>query len=241
MPMRSPELTSLRPKARAGRFLGARGMKALENLALTGRPRTADKRRTMSAPSNIGKYQLLDCIAESMMSKVYRARLRFGKTSRIVVVKTLHPRFLSSEESREQFYREIQTTMSLAHANIVQIHDCGEDDGCPFIVMEWVHGRNLKEVLAAESSRGGSGIELPLACHFAEQIAMGLEYAHTLKDRITGEPLELVHRDLSPHNVIVAFDGATKLIDFGIARMAHEENETLSEQVWGKAGYFSPE
>src|SRR4051812_41122090 len=143
----------------------------------------------MSAPSRpgiplgtaIGKYQLLDCIAESMMSKVYRARLNFGKTSRIVVVKTLHPRFLSSEESREQFYREIQTTMSLAHANIVQIHDCGEEEGCPFIVMEWVHGRNLKEILGAESARGGRGIDLPLACHFAEQIALGLEYAHTLK------------------------------------------------------------
>src|SRR6185295_11780600 len=115
----------------------------------------------MSAPSGpnkvqgttIGKYQILDCIAESMMSKVYRARLSFGKTSRIVVVKTLHPRFLSNEINREQFYHEIQTTMSLAHANIVQIHDCGEENGCPFIVMEWVHGRTLKEILSAESSR----------------------------------------------------------------------------------------
>src|SRR3954469_24682121 len=105
--------------------------------------------KAMSA-SAMGKYQILDCIAESMMSKVYRARLNFGKTSRIVVVKTLHPRFLSSEESREQFYREIHTTMNLAHANIVQIHDCGEEQGCPFIVMEWVHGRNLKEILVAE-------------------------------------------------------------------------------------------
>src|SRR5438105_830751 len=127
---------------------------------------SAPLKRPSSQGSSIGKYELLDCIAESMMSKVYRARITFGKSSRIVVVKTLHPRFLADGKPREQFYQEIQTTMGLAHANIVQIHDFGEEDDCPFIVMEWVHGRNLREVLEAEAARGRMGIPAPLAAHF---------------------------------------------------------------------------
>jgi serine/threonine-protein kinase len=196
---------------------------------------------SMREGTPFGKYVLLDCIAESVMSKVYRARLTLGRANRIVVVKTLHPRFLTDQKSWDLFHREIQTSMTLAHGNIVQIHDFGEESGTPFIVMEWVHGRNFRQVVRAEIERTRRGLVPLVACHFIEQVAQGLEYAHTLKDKLTGQPLKVIHRDLSPHNLIAGFDGTIKLIDFGIAKMVAADSDTMSDQVWGKVGYLSPE
>src|SRR3954470_17201786 len=134
--------------------------------------------KPMAAGTPFGKYQLLDCIAESVMSKVYRARLRLGKMNRVVVVKTLHPRYLTDQKSRDQFYREIETTMALDHPNIVQIHDFGEEEGCPFIVMEGVHGRNLRDITSGALTRTGRGVPPLVACYLMDQAAQGLDHAH---------------------------------------------------------------
>jgi serine/threonine-protein kinase len=197
--------------------------------------------RPVGAGTHFGKYELLDCIAESLMSKVFLGRLSLGKLNRIVVIKTLHPSYLSNKDSREQFYRETQMTMALAHPNIIQIYEFGEEDGCPFIVMEWVHGRDLKDVVRTKLDGSGRGISPLIACYLIEQAAKALEYAHDFKDKLTGQSYNLVHRDLSPHNLILGFNGAIKLIDFGVARVAHGMSDSLSDQIWGKAGYFSPE
>src|SRR5579885_3179663 len=140
--------------------------------------RSASNAKALPAGARFGKYELLDCIAESLMSRVYLARVSLGKLNRIVIVKTLNPSYLAHQQSRERFYQEIEFTAALNHPNIIQIYDFGEERGCPFIVMEWLRGRDLKEVLREKVAATGSGIVMLIACHLIEQTARGLAHAH---------------------------------------------------------------
>jgi len=172
------------------------------------------------------------------MAELYLARLdgpnRFVKP---VALKLMHAHLVDTPEFVGMFMREARIAASLQHPQIVQVLDVGEADGEYFLALEYVHGLDLRRVL---SERRGMPLPLGAALRIVIDIATGLHHAHSLCDG-TGRPLGIVHRDVSPSNILVAFDGAVKLTDFGIARMTEQTHVTATGSIKGKPGYMSPE
>lgn len=188
-----------------------------------------------------GRYFLLDLIAQGGMAEIYRARLASKDgAGRLVVVKRIQAGFGTNEEFLKMFKSEIKVTMGLNHQNIVQVYDFGEEQQQPFIAMELVDGKNLRQLLNRFKELGQS-FPVELAAHIIEQSAGGLNYAHTYKDKISGEHLNVVHRDISPQNLLVSFEGGVKIIDFGIAKATTNSEHTRAGVIKGKPSYLSPE
>lgn len=188
-----------------------------------------------------GRYFLLDLIAQGGMAEIYRARLASKDgAGRLVVVKRIQAGFGSNEEFLKMFKSEIKVTMGLNHQNIVQVYDFGEEQQQPFIAMELVDGKNLRQLLNRFKELGQT-FPVELAAHIIEQSAGGLNYAHTYKDKISGEHLNVVHRDISPQNLLVSFEGGVKIIDFGIAKATTNSEHTRAGVIKGKPSYLSPE
>jgi serine/threonine protein kinase len=188
-----------------------------------------------------GRYFLLDQIAQGGMAEIYRARLASKEgAGRLLVIKRIQAGFGGNAEFLQMFKSEIKTTMGFNHSNIAQLYDFGEEGEQPYIAMELVDGKNLRQFLTrfAELKQN---FPIELAAHIIEQSASGLHYAHTFKDKITGEPLNVVHRDISPQNIIIAYEGNVKVIDFGIAKARTNSEHTRAGVIKGKPSYLSPE
>ena len=171
------------------------------------------------------RYELREHIGGGGMADVYKAH--DGLLDRFVAVKILHPQFANDAEFIEKFRNEATGAAKLTHPNIVNIYDVGEDAGSQYIVMEYVPGPTLKEVIQA------NGPMEPLrAIGIAQEIASALEHAHRH---------QLVHCDIKPHNILVMEDGHIKVTDFGIARAVSDSTMTYSGNVMGSVHYFSPE
>ncbi|MEW5827889.1 MAG: protein kinase, partial [Chloroflexota bacterium] len=172
------------------------------------------------------RYQLLERVGSGGMAMVYRARDLM--LERYVAIKVLREDFTRDSAFEERFRSEARAAANLSHPNIVTIHDFGIDNGRPFIVMEYVPGRDLK-TLIKKKTRFGIEEAIPLLV----QACAGIGYAHRAG---------LVHCDVKPHNLIVTSDGRLKVMDFGIARaLATIQPEERSNVVWGSPQYFSPE
>jgi serine/threonine protein kinase len=187
-----------------------------------------------------GKYFLLDRVGEGGMAEIFRARLASLDNSRFLVIKRIMGEHSNNQEFVNMFKAEVQVTMRFSHPNIVQIFEAGEENHQPYIAMEFIDGRNLRQMLS-KAAQKQQAIPIPAACYIVEQAAAGLHYAHAFKDRITGEPLSLVHRDVSPQNIIVSYDGNIKVIDFGIAKATTNGEATRAGVIKGKLSYLSPE
>jgi serine/threonine-protein kinase len=188
-----------------------------------------------------GKYFLLDRVGEGGMAEIFRARLSSLDTSgRFIVIKRIMGEHSNNQEFVSMFKAEVQVTMRFSHPNIVQIFDAGEEHGQHYIAMEFIDGRNLRQMLS-KSAQKQLAVPIPASCYIIEQAAAGLHYAHAFKDRITGEALNLVHRDVSPQNIIVSYDGNIKVIDFGIAKATTNGEATRAGVIKGKLSYLSPE
>ncbi|MBC7396688.1 MAG: serine/threonine protein kinase, partial [Bdellovibrionales bacterium] len=193
-----------------------------------------------SVLKKFGKYFLLDRIGEGGMAEIFRARMSsLNETGRLIVIKRIQGAYSNNPEFLQMFKAEVQVTMRFTHPNIVQLYESGEEAGQQFIAMELVDGRNLRQVLSKVSQRQ-QRIPVSASCFIVEQTAAGLHYAHTFKDRITGEAINLVHRDVSPQNILVSYDGNIKVIDFGIAKAANGE-ATRAGVIKGKLSYLAPE
>src|SRR5262249_10373610 len=151
------------------------------------------------------------------------------------------PRYSSDPTYERLFLEEARLTAEVSHPNVTQILDLGEDKGVLFIALEWVEGVSLDELLRVAEERGVE-IPLPVAIRIATQAAAGLHAAHELRDT-RGELIALVHRDVSPQNILVSFEGVAKVIDFGIAKVMRNETADITQslQVRGKVGYLAPE
>jgi len=171
------------------------------------------------------RYELIERVGEGGMAVVYRAR--DGLLGRIVAIKILREQFASDSEFLTRFRLEARAAASLSHPNVVNIYDVGEDHGVHYIVMEYVQGRNLKEII-----RSRKPMPVAEACAIGLQIARALEAAHQR---------ELVHRDIKPHNILIMPDGTVKVTDFGIAQAASSASLTQTGTVIGSVHYFSPE
>ncbi len=188
----------------------------------------------------LGKYDLLERVGVGGMAELFLARASaqhgFEKT---VALKRILPAFAENPDFIRMFMAEAQLAASLHHPNIAQVFDFGEEEGTYFFTMEYVHGRNLREILAAASKRS-AGMPLASVLHIISSLAAGLHHAHEHRDA-DGTPLQIVHRDISPSNVIVTYEGDVKLVDFGIAKAASLGPATLSGSLKGKIAYMSPE
>ena len=196
----------------------------------------------MEFPVRFGKYDLIERIAMGGMAEVFLAR-SFGVEGfeKKLVIKRILPGLSRSPRFVNMFIKEAKITAGLAHPNIVQTYELGKVHEDHYIAMELVHGQDLAHVIRAirvEQFRMPMG----LAVHTVAKVLRGLGYAHNLTDG-NGRPLNLVHRDISPHNVMLSFQGEVKIFDFGIARLIGESSEKNRPAVpgGGKFAYMSPE
>ncbi len=190
----------------------------------------------------IGRYDVVRKIATGGMAELFLARyLGPGGFEKRCALKRILPQFAADETFTQMFLTEAKVTAQLDHPNIVQIFELGQDDnGQYFIAMELVNGLNLRQLLTMAKQRRQM-VPPELAGYVALQALEGLAYAHELKSSTTGEPLSLVHRDVSPQNILVSYDGAVKLVDFGIVKGSTISTETVTGMLKGKVAYMSPE
>ncbi|MCP3099410.1 protein kinase [Myxococcus sp. K15C18031901] len=198
----------------------------------------------MSTPPAIpfGRYELLAELGRGGMAETWRARLvgAAGVTKPVLIKKVL-PEFANDEAFTSMFIREASISTTLSHGNIAQVFDFGELDGQHFLAMELVDGQPLHRILKRVSKMGLRTLPVPLAVFIALEMCRGLHYAHTRTDE-KGMPLGIVHRDISPDNVLVSYEGQVKIVDFGIAKARMQRTfDTAPGIVRGKYLYFSPE
>ncbi len=194
----------------------------------------------MKKPIPFGKYLLLDRVNVGGMAEVFKAKA-FGVEGfeRLVAVKRILPSIAEDADFIEMFIDEAKIAVQLTHANIAQIFDLGRVSESYFIALEYVHGKDLRTIFDRARKRG-EPLPVPMACFNIMKVCEGLAYAHDKKDA-TGRDLHLVHRDVSPQNVLISYDGEVKLIDFGIAKAAGKASKTQAGILKGKFGYMSPE
>jgi hypothetical protein len=180
------------------------------------------------------------------MAEIFLARLPgvgIEGFEKLVVLKRILPQHALDPELLRMFIDEARLSATLTHPHVTEVYDVGADGDAPFFAMEYVHGANVREMLRAHARKtGGDGAALPLAHAIAivAGAAAGLHYAH---ERLGpgGDPLGIVHRDVSPSNVLVSYDGAVKVSDFGIAKWAYQRTRTQEGTLKGKFAYMSPE
>jgi serine/threonine-protein kinase len=191
----------------------------------------------MTSPG--GKYRIVRRLASGGMAEVFRAQVvgpeGFEKD---VCLKRVLPHLARDSEFVEMFKAEARLAAKLQHTNIVQIFDFGEEDGSYYLAMEYVDGRDLRGILKLAQDR--SRVLPPgLAAFITAEAAKGLSYAHTRREGST--PLNIVHRDISPHNILISWNGEVKVADFGIAKAASRASATRTGVLKGKIAYMSPE
>jgi serine/threonine protein kinase len=192
-------------------------------------------------PVSFGKYELVSRLAAGGMAEIFLARTKSiqGFEKYLVIKRILQHRTQDPEFVR-MFLDEARVAATLDHPNIVQIYDVGHVDNEYFIAMEYLRGHNLIEIVRAGAKLGYAKPPLEHVVSTLTQVCAGLHYAHEKRD-FEGRSLEIVHRDVTPQNVVVSFDGSVKVVDFGIAKAATREVETLAGTLKGKIGYMSPE
>ena len=188
-----------------------------------------------------GKYLRLAVIGHGGMADVHLAAVRGpADFSKLVVLKELRPGLAQDPELRAMFQQEARVAARMAHPNIVHTHEVGSEAGRPFIAMEFLDGQPLHRICRRVRRDTGAGLPLAVSLRVLVDLLAGLQYAHELCD-YDGRPLGLVHRDVTPHNVIVTHEGQVKLIDFGIARGLEGCADTQVGTFKGKASYCAPE
>ncbi|MGB3050933.1 MAG: serine/threonine-protein kinase [Polyangiales bacterium] len=184
-------------------------------------------------------YDILGRLALGGMAEILLARhADTDGDHRFLVVKRILPHFEADSDFVQMFLDEARIGMQLKHPNICQFHQFGADAGSHFIVMEWVNGVPLGRLI--RKARNSGGVGLPIAIRIAVDVARALHYAHIANDE-HGEPFNIVHRDVSPHNVMIGYNGVAKLLDFGIAKADHRAHKTQAGVVKGKFAYMAPE
>jgi eukaryotic-like serine/threonine-protein kinase len=190
--------------------------------------------------SEAQRYHVIERIAAGGMAEVYR-----GESAGIegfrkkVAIKRVLPKLSANEEFINMFLDEARLGAYLSHSKCVQVFDIGQGAGSHFIVMEYVDGADLKDVLEHLAARG-QPMRVEVACRIAVDICEGLAYAHQACDH-AGRPLDIVHRDISPHNVLMTRHGEVKLVDFGLAKASSHLTAEDEDIVKGKFGYLAPE
>ncbi len=195
---------------------------------------------TLPTPKRIDRYDVLGKIAEGGMAEIFLAKQSgMEGFEKLVVLKCILPALFDDEEFIEMFLDEARIAAKLNHPNIIQIYDLGRTEDTFYIAMEHVSGRNLQQIIFKEWDQKGL-MPIAHACKILAGVSEGLHYAHQKTD-IDGSSLSIVHRDVSPQNILISFGGNIKLVDFGIAKAAGQVSQTRAGVLKGKYAYMSPE
>ena len=196
------------------------------------------------APEVFGKYHLLEKIATGGMAEVFRAR-SYGMAGfeKILVIKRILDHLGKDEEFVTLFIDEARIAVRLIHVNIVQVFELGEVEGAYYMAMEYVHGLDLARLVNRANKVGP--VPVPIACFVIIEALKALQFAH---ERVYGEevpeqegdPMNIVHCDISPQNILISFSGEVKITDFGISRASFQADEQ-HDVIRGKYAYMSPE
>jgi serine/threonine protein kinase len=188
-----------------------------------------------------GKYEILERLAVGGMGEVFFAaqRSEVRGFERPVILKSLLPDLAQQEDFIEQFLDEARVASTLNHPNVVSIHEVGLWNGVYFIAMEFIRGRNLSQIVKLARKQQKT-VPYAVTARIIRDAALGLAHAHSANDA-AGHPLNIVHRDISPQNIMVRDDGVTKVVDFGIARASNRSTRTATGTVKGKMAYMAPE
>jgi serine/threonine protein kinase len=189
---------------------------------------------------HFGRYYLTRRVSLGGMAEVFKAKCYIdGRLEKIVALKRLLPNVAEDQQFIDMFLQEAQLAARLEHPNICRIYELGKVGVSYYITMEYLYGRDLRAVLKA-LKKTGRDIDPRIAAWIGAQVAEGLAYAYRRDDE-EGEPMHLVHRDISPQNIMIGFDGSVKIIDFGIAKVANATVQTDVGILKGKYSYMSPE
>ena len=195
---------------------------------------------TTKAPAAFGQYRLLERIALGGMAEVFLAvRPGVEGFQKQVAIKRIRPHLSDEDAFVQMFLHEAKLAAQLHHPNIVQIHDLGQIAGSYYIAMEHISGRDMSRVVP-KAAKLGIPFPLEYALHIAAATLDGLAYAHAKKDD-EGAPMNIVHRDITPENIMVSWTGNVKILDFGIAKATTQTDQTKAGEIKGKLSYMSPE
>jgi serine/threonine protein kinase len=191
--------------------------------------------------AKVGKYELVRKLATGGMAEVFLAKAEWARgVERTVVVKRILSHLAEDQNFIDMFLSEAKLAAQLSHPNIVQIFEFGETDGVYYLAMEYVDGPNLR-TLAARAHEQHRPIDFRICAKLISESCEALAYAHELTDPTTGQALQLVHRDISPDNIILSKSGSVKVMDFGIAKAATQSHQTKTGLIKGKLAYMAPE
>ena len=195
---------------------------------------------SVQQPAKFGKYLLVERIGVGGMAEVFKAKI-FGAEGfeRLVAIKRILPHLVEDDDFVKMFIDEAKIAVRLQHPNIVTIHDLGKAEGTLYIAMEFVAGKDLRALYDYEKERAGR-TPIGIACHVVMKMCEALHHAHFATGP-RGEPLQVIHRDVSPQNVLLGFDGEVKVADFGLAKARGRMVQTQAGVVKGKLAYMSPE
>lgn len=192
------------------------------------------------APKQFGKYFLLEKLAVGGMAEIYKAKT-YGAEGfeKLLAIKRILPHAAEDKDFISMLIDEAKLSVMLSHANIVQVFDLGKIETDYFISMEFIHGVNLRDILYRLREKEKK-LPIELAAYCASEICKGLDYAHRKTDS-NNQPLGIVHRDVSPQNILISYEGEVKIVDFGIAKAAMNISHTMAGILKGKIAYMSPE
>ncbi|MEM7674718.1 MAG: serine/threonine-protein kinase, partial [Myxococcota bacterium] len=191
-------------------------------------------------PPHIGEYEILGLLGTGGMAEVFLGRFKGpADFQRPVVVKRILPHLARQKNFVNMFRDEARIAARINHRNVVQVHELGEDEDELYLVMEYLGGESAAGI-ARQLARRKKLMSFGLCAHLLGEVCAGLHAAHELRDE-TGRPLHIVHRDVSPANIFITYEGSVKILDFGIAVAANRLSITDAGQVKGKYAYMSPE
>jgi serine/threonine protein kinase len=194
----------------------------------------------MTTQTHFGKYLLIDKVGTGGMAELFMAKQTGMKGfEKVMAIKRILPSLTEDPEFVSMFINEAKLAALLSHQNIVQIFDLGHIENSYYIAMEYVMGKDLRTILQRAKSLNHP-LSIGHALLIISKICSGLDYAHRKKD-LSGRDLNLVHRDISPQNILVSYEGEVKLVDFGIAKAASQSSETRAGILKGKLSYMAPE
>jgi serine/threonine-protein kinase len=196
----------------------------------------------LRAGTRLGRYELLLPVGSGGMAAVWAARfVAYGGLSKIVAIKTVLPHLAQNPDLQKMLFDEARIAAELHHPNVCGLVDAGEDGGVLYVVLDWVDGDSLLHLLRAGRNAAGPAIAPALAARVVADACAGLHAAHELLDR-DGRAMHVVHRDVSPHNILLTLDGNVKITDFGVAKAQGQLHQTTrSGEIRGKIAYMAPE
>lgn len=187
-----------------------------------------------------GKYLLLEKVAAGGMAEIYLARsCAANGLNKFFAIKRILPQYSTNDDFVNMFKEEAKVAINLNHSNVATIFDFGIEKNQFYIVMDYIEGRNLRQIIN-ELKKVNKSFSIDQALYLIKEAAAGLDHAHRCTEATTGRPLNITHRDMSPQNIMVSFEGEVKVIDFGIAK-TEKEDESKSGTLKGKFSYMSPE